>query len=159
MFKIFLFSNKSNKCMFLVMVERLDFEFFAYHFARVWELRHVLIIWNLRELSHRNLKATLWLVSFWEWHAQLCSADVCGEGEWDRQKKRLQGGYVFLCFSYFFKIKCQCIEFLQRRDVFSFLLVFKHTGSWLRRTRYLVDPILIFTQTEVIWNERICNVM
>ena len=86
---IFFFSNKSNKCLFLVMVERLDFEFFAYHFARVWELRHVLIIWNPRE----NLKATLWLVSFWEWHAQLCSADVWGEGEWDRHKKRLPGGY------------------------------------------------------------------
>ena len=60
---IFFFSNKSNNCLFLVMVERLDFEFFAYHFARVWELRDVLIIWNLRELSHRNLKATLWLLT------------------------------------------------------------------------------------------------
>ena len=92
MLEIYFSSNKSNKCLFLVMVERLDWEFFAYHIARVWELRHVFIIWNPRELSHRNFKATLWLVSFWEWHAQLCSADICGEGEWDRHKKRLQGG-------------------------------------------------------------------
>ena len=96
---IFFFSNTSNKCLFLVMVERLDFEFFAYHFARVWEPRHVLIIWNPRELSHLNLKAMLWLVRFWEWHAQLCSAGVCGEGEWDRHKKRLQGGYCIQVIS------------------------------------------------------------
>ena len=96
---IFFSSNKSNKCLFLVMDERLDFEFFAYHFVCVWELRHVLIIWNPRELSHRNLKAMPWLVSFWEWHAQLCSTDVCGEGEWVQHKKQLQGGYIHLFIS------------------------------------------------------------
>ena len=78
------------------MVERLDFEFFGYLFAHVWELRHVLIIQNSQELSDGNLKATLWLVSFWKWHAQLCSADVCGEGEWDQHKKNGANETFFL---------------------------------------------------------------
>ena len=41
-------------------------------------------------------QARPWLdiLTQWEWHAQLCSADVCGEGERDQHKKRLQGGHT-----------------------------------------------------------------